>query len=271
MGVHLAGTWGENDPATGRAGKEPGIRWPVAFRLYKTRSSSSSVDLSMIDFAAARRMMVDSQVRTSDVTDLRIIAAMLDIARERYVPAPLAGLAYLDLDVPASQPESGEPVRRLLKPMVLAKLIQGAAVEAGDHVLDVGCATGYSSAILARLANAVVALEEDPALAQQASANLASAGNVTVVTGPLSQGWPALAPYDVVFINGATELMPRELGRQLKEGGRLVAIVGRAPVSRAMLYRSVGGDVSGWPIFDAGAPLLPGFAEPPTFAFYALS
>ncbi len=221
----------------------------------------------MIDFAAARRMMVDSQVRTSDVTDLRIIAAMLEIERERYVPESLKGLAYLDLDVPASQPEAGEQVRRLLKPMVLAKLIQAAAVRPDDHVLDVGCATGYSSAVLARLGNTVVALEQDPALARHAVANLASAGNVTVVTGPLTLGWPARAPYDVVFINGATELIPHDLGSQLKEGGRLVAIVGSAPVSRAMLCVSVAGNLSGRPIFDAGAPLLPGFAAPPSFAF----
>ncbi len=134
-------------------------------------------------------------------------------------------------------------------------------------MLDVGCATGYSSAVLARLGNTVVALEQDPALARHAAANLASAGNVTVVTGPLTLGWPARAPYDVVFINGATELIPHDLGSQLKEGGRLVAIVGSAPVSRAMLYVSVAGNLSGRPIFDAGAPLLPGFAAPPSFAF----
>jgi protein-L-isoaspartate(D-aspartate) O-methyltransferase len=221
----------------------------------------------MIDFAAARRMMVDGQVRTSDVTDLRIIAAMLDIARERFVPESHAGLAYLDFDVPALEPESGQPVRRLLKPMVLAKLVQAAAIKAGDHVLDVGCASGYSSAVVARLAGSVVALEQDPALSRLATENLASAGNVTVVTGALTKGWPAQAPYDVVFLNGSTEIMPDAVVGQLRDGGRLAAIVGRPPTGRAMLYRSVAGDVSGWPIFDAGAPLLPGFAEPPAFVF----
>jgi protein-L-isoaspartate(D-aspartate) O-methyltransferase len=221
----------------------------------------------MIDFATARRMMVDGQVRTSDVTDLRIIAAMLEIPRERFVPESRAGLAYLDLDVPAAQPESGEPVRRLLKPMVLAKLIQAAAVKPSDHVLDVGCASGYSSAVLARLAGSVVALEEDHELARIATAQLASESNVTVVTGPLTQGWLAQAPYDVIFLNGASEIMPAEPARQLRDGGRLAAIVGRPPTSRAMLYRCVAGDVSGWPVFDAAAPLLPGFAEPPAFVF----
>jgi len=223
----------------------------------------------MIDFAAARRMMVDSQVRTSDVTDLRIIAAMLELARERFVPASSANLAYLDRDLPVSQATGGEAGRRLLKPMVLAKMLQAAAVKADDHVLDVGCATGYSSALLARLARSVVALEEDPALARLADGNLAAIGasNATVVTGPLTAGWQPKAPYDVIFLNGATEVVPHALCRQLKDGGRLVAVVGRAPTARVILYRSVAGDVSGWPIFDAAAPLLPGFAAPPAFVF----
>jgi protein-L-isoaspartate(D-aspartate) O-methyltransferase len=221
----------------------------------------------MIDFAAARRMMVDSQVRTSDVTDLRIIAAMLELPRERFVPDISAELAYLDLDAPAAT--GGKQVRHLLKPMVLAKMVQAAAVKADDHVLDVGCATGYSSALLGRLASSVVALEEDPALARLADENLKAIGgrNVTVVAGPLTQGCQLKSPYDVVFLNGATEVVPHALCRQLKDGGRLVAVVGRAPTARAMLYRSVEGNVSGWPIFDAAAPLLPGFAAAPAFVF----
>lgn len=223
----------------------------------------------MTDFAAARRMMVDGQVRTSDVTDLRIIAAMLELARERFVPDSKAALAYLDFDVPVTEQAPGQAPRRLLKPMVLAKMIQAAAVGASDHVLDVGCATGYSSALLARLARSVVALEEDEVLAGRARENLGAVGanNVTVVTGPLTKGWPAAAPYDVVFFNGATEIVPHALAAQLKEGGRLVAIVGCAPTGQAMLYRCVAGDVSGWPVFDAAAPLLPGFAAPPAFVF----
>ena len=217
----------------------------------------------MIDFAAARRMMVDGQVRTSDVNDLRIIAAMLELPRERFVPEANADLAYLDLDVAVG---SG---RRLLKPMVLAKMVQAAAVKADDRVLDVGCATGYSSALLARLAYSVFALEEDAALARKAEENLKAIGasNATVVTGPLTQGWQADARYDVIFVNGATEVVPHALCRQLADGGRLVAVVGRAPMGRATLYRAVGGDVSGWPIFDAAAPLLPGFAAAQAFVF----
>lgn len=223
----------------------------------------------MIDFAAARRMMVDGQVRTSDVTDLRIIAAMLELPRERFVPEANADLAYLDLDVAVSGTKGGDAARRLLKPMVLAKMIQAAAVTAGDRVLDVGCATGYSSAVLARLAHSVVALEENPALAGEAEENLNAIGasNVSVVTGPLTQGWQAAAPYDVIFVNGASEVVPHTLCRQVGEGGRLLVVLGRAPLGRVMLYRAVGGDVSGWPIFDAAAPLLPGFAAAQAFVF----
>jgi len=115
----------------------------------------------------------------------------------------------------------------------------------------------------------VIALEEDPALARRADENLKAigSGNVAVVAGPLTQGCQLKSPYDVIFLNGATEVVPHALCRQLKDGGRLVAVVGRAPTARAMIYRSVGGDVSGWPIFDAAAPLLPGFAAAPVFVF----
>jgi protein-L-isoaspartate(D-aspartate) O-methyltransferase len=223
----------------------------------------------MTDFAAARRMMVDGQVRTSDVTDSRIIAAMLELPRERFVPEGNAALAYLDLDVPVARAGGGGPPRRLLKPMVLAKMVQAAAVREADHVLDVGCATGYSSALLARLAASVIALEEDPALARIAEENLKEiAGEkVTVVTGTLPQGWPPQAPYDVIFLNGASEIVPRALFGQLKDRGRLIAVIGRSPAGRAMLYRSIAGDVSGWPVFDAAAQTLPGFAAPPQFVF----
>ena len=122
----------------------------------------------MIDFALARRMMVDGQVRTSDVTDLRIVAAMLELPRERFVSEADADLAYLDTDLPAVGAAAGEQVRHLLKPMVLAKLVQAAAVKAEDRVLDVGCATGYSAALLGRLARSVAALEQDPLLARLA-------------------------------------------------------------------------------------------------------
>jgi protein-L-isoaspartate(D-aspartate) O-methyltransferase len=220
----------------------------------------------MFDFAAARRMMVDCQVRTSDVTDQRIIAAMQDLPRERFVPERNASLAYLDLDVAVT---AGTPARRLLKPMVLAKLVHAAEIGPQDRVLDAACATGYSTALLARLARNVVALEEDVTLARHARENLAAvgAGNAEVVSGPLPDGWQSGAPYDVIFVNGAAEVVPDRLLRQLAEGGRLVGVVGRAPASKAVLYLASGGQASALPIFDAAAPPLPGFAEPPAFVF----
>jgi protein-L-isoaspartate(D-aspartate) O-methyltransferase len=229
----------------------------------------SPPDPLMIDFAAARRMMVDCQVRTSDVTDRPLIAAMQELPRERFLPEANAALAYLDLDVPVTDPQAGSVTRRLLKPLVLAKLLQAAEVRSSDHVLDVGCTTGYATAILARLARSVVALEEDSSLVRLAKENLGTVGavNVAVVSGALVDGWPPAAPYDVILLNGATEVPPAVLCRQLKDGGRLVGVVGGAPATKAMLYRAVGSDVSGWPIFDAAAPLLPGFEQPAAFAF----
>ena len=168
----------------------------------------------MFDFAAARRMMVDGQVRTSDVTDLRLIAAMLDIPRERFVPPEMAELAYLDLDTPVVKPAPATPVRRMLKPMVLAKLIQAAEIGECDRVLDVGCTTGYASAVLARLAGSVVALEEDPALARLAAENLQSfgLGRTQSVAGPLVEGCAQRKPFDAIVINGAFESSPRRAG-----------------------------------------------------------
>jgi protein-L-isoaspartate(D-aspartate) O-methyltransferase len=215
----------------------------------------------MTDSAVARRHMVDGQVRTADVTDLRLISAMLEIPRERFVPAASAGLAYVDLDVPVG---AG---RRLLKPMVLAKLIQALDLSGSDRVLDVGCATGYGAAVLARVAGEVIALETDPGLAKSAGSELSSQPNIRLVTGALADGWPAGAPYDAILLEGATEVVPSALCRQLKDGGRLVCVLGSGPGPKAMLYRRSGEEVGGRPIFDATAALLPGFAKPQVFAF----
>src|SRR3954466_3228238 len=128
----------------------------------------------MIDFAAARRMMVDGQVRTNDVTDLRLIAVMQEIPRELFLPKSKAALAYLDLDVPVTEGGDGTSGRRLLKPMVLAKLLQAADVRASDHVLDAGCATGYAAAILARLPRSGGGLEQDTPFARPGGGNTAT-------------------------------------------------------------------------------------------------
>lgn len=223
----------------------------------------------MIDFAAARRMMVDGQVRPNDVTDLRIIAAMLEIPRERFLPPAKTPLAYVDLDMPLLEGPDGRPRRRMLKPMLLAKMIQAAGIRENDSVLDVGCGTGYSSAIIAQLARTVVALEEDATLALTAKENLYALGitNVSAETGPLGAGYAARAPYDVIFFEGATEIEPQALFPQLREGGRLVCVRGGSAAGKAVVYRRAGGDVSGWPAFDATASVLPGFTAAPAFVF----
>lgn len=217
----------------------------------------------MFDSAMARRMMVDGQVRTADVTNTDLISAMLEVPRERFVPPALATQAYVDTDL-----EVGGG-RALLKPMVLARLIQAAQVHGSDHVLDVGCGMGYSSAVLSRVAASVVAKEQDPALADSAREALAAVGatNVSVVNGPLMEGWPAAAPYDVILLNGASEIVPDVLGTQLKPDGRLACIFGRPPSTKAMLFRLAEGRLVGRWIFDAAAPVLPGFVAPPAFVF----
>lgn len=217
----------------------------------------------MFNTVAARRMMVDGQVRTAGITDLDLIAAMLAVPRERFVPEALVEQAYRDGDIAIGDG------RVLLKPMVLAKLIQAARLKGDDHVLDVGCGTGYSAAVLARLAGSVVALEEDEALALQAKEVLAATGGgrVTVAIAPLTAGWPVAAPYDVILLNGATEVVPETLGRQLKPAGRLACIFGRGPTGKAMIYRVIEGQLVGRPVFDAAAPALPGFVAPPAFVF----
>jgi protein-L-isoaspartate(D-aspartate) O-methyltransferase len=219
----------------------------------------------MTDFAQARRMMVEGQIRTNDVTELNVLGAFSEVPRERFVPERWQAIAYLDRDVPVD--ESG--ARCLLKPMVLAKLIQAAVVGEGDRVLDVGCATGCSSAILSKLSRVVVALEEDDQLAASAARTLGALGigNARVVTGKLADGWPHEAPYDVILVNGSTEVAPQRLLDQLADGGRLVAVVGRAPIGRGTVYRRSGTHVSAHPEFDAVAPLLPGFSKPPAFVF----
>lgn len=220
----------------------------------------------MADMTALRTKMVDGQVRPSDVTDHRIIDAMLEVPREAFVPASLAGLAYLDRNLPVSA--DGQS-RCLIQPMILSRMIQAADIGADDVVLEVGCATGYGSAVMARLASSVVALEEDPALADAAAAALSSLGvdNVAVITGRLADGCPDEAPFDVILVNGSVEELPETLAGQLKDGGRLVVVVGAGQSARAMLYTRSGTGVSGRVIMNASVPTLPGFARQPAFEF----
>lgn len=223
----------------------------------------------MIDFVELRRSMVDGQVRTNDVTDHRIVGAMLDIPRETFVPPALKSLAYIDDDLLIRPAQGSTPARYLMEPMILARLVQLAEVDEKDHVLDVGTGTGYGAALLSRLAQQVVALEEDAELAAAANKTLSElgVGNVAVMQGPLAAGWPAEADYDLILIEGAVEVIPDRLFAQLKEGGRLVAVVGEGGAGRASIFTKIAGNPSERIAFNAAVPLLPGFKAAPRFVF----
>lgn len=220
------------------------------------------------NFAELRRAMVDSQVRTTDVTELRLIEALFEIPREAFVPAKLKPLAYIDEDLLVSDPDTENP-RYLMEPSPFAKLAQLADIKADELVLDVGCATGYSSAVLSKLANAVIALESDDELAGRATQTLGEYGfdNVVVVSGPLNEGFANEGPYDVVFVGGAVDEVPDALLGQLKEGGRLAVIVGRGTTAFATLYiKDDEGVVSKRRTFNLSAKTLPGFEKEPKFS-----
>lgn len=223
----------------------------------------------MSDFARARLNMVESQIRPNGVNDPRIVRAMLDVPREAFVPPSMRPLAYIDLEVQVRPAGRDMPARRAMAPLPLARLIQLANVGGGDIVLDVGCATGYSTAILSRLGEAVVALECEPALAEAAGKTLDELGvdNAAVITGPLTEGCAAEGPFDVIVLGGAVAEGPRTLLEQLKPGGRLVAILDEAGVGRGYVYERVGDGFGRRPAFEAGAPPLPGFARAPAFEF----
>jgi len=220
----------------------------------------------MTDYGAARTIMVDTQIRTEGVTNHAIIRAMGEVPRERFMPTRLRPFAYTDADIMVREEA---PARRLMRPATLARLIQAAAIAPGDTVLVVGCATGYSSALIAGLATSVIALESDERLAGDASTTLMELGfgNVAVVTGPLDQGYASEGPYDVIFVDGSIEEVPESLFAQLKEGGRLVAIVGRNRAAPAVVFTRTDDDIGRRPMFDAFAPALPGFEKPHAFVF----
>lgn len=218
----------------------------------------------MPDYAIARRHMVDSQIRTNKVTDQRIIDALGDLPREEFLDAALQAAAYVDEDIRIDED------RCLMQPMVLARMVQALDVGPGDVALDIGCGTGYSTALLARLAATVVALESEPGLAQSANQNLTglSVDNAVVVDGRLADGYAAQAPFDVIFFGGAVAEIPAAILRQLGEGGRICAVVRKeGEPGRVTLGLCKNGQVSFRVLFDAAIPSLPGFAPEKGFVF----
>ncbi|MDQ0392899.1 protein-L-isoaspartate O-methyltransferase family protein [Labrys monachus] len=218
----------------------------------------------MTDFAHARRTMVDCQIRPNDVTEGRVIDAFLAVPREDFLPADRKALAYADIDIPLGKTSAP---RHLIPPMILAKMAQAATILHTDAILDVGAGTGYSSAVLSHLGAKVVALECDDDIAADAKTALAPYGNVSVATGPLERGAAASGPYDVIILEGSVEEIPPDLFHSLREGGRLLAVVGRGRSGRATIFVRVGEDFSGRVAFDAALPPLPGFERKPVFTF----
>jgi protein-L-isoaspartate(D-aspartate) O-methyltransferase len=220
----------------------------------------------MTAFADARQNMVDSQLRPTRVTDAKILAAMAELPRERFVPKSKQGIAYVDEDIEVA------PGRFLMEPVVVARLMQALELTPDTTVLNIGCATGYDAALLGRVAGSVVAVESDAGLAALASEaiNDLAVDNVAVVEAPATDGYPAQAPYDAIFISGAVDEVPSSISGQLAPDGRLSVVIGGSEpgiLGRAHLYVRSGNTVSSRPLFDAGTRMLPDFVREESFVF----
>lgn len=210
----------------------------------------------MTDFAARRTMMVDTQVRPNDVTKFPIIAAMLAVPREVFVPGAQREVAYVGGNIEIA------PGRVVLEPRTLAKMLDALDIQASDLVLDIGCGLGYSTAVIARLAEAVVALEEAGPLAEEAQSRLSGEGtdNAAVVEGPLAEGAAKHGPYDVIVVEGAAEVVPEAILGQLKEGGRIGCLFMDGALGACRIGHKIDGVVTWRFAFNAAAPVLAGFA-----------
>jgi protein-L-isoaspartate(D-aspartate) O-methyltransferase len=220
---------------------------------------------AVMDIEKARFNMVEQQIRPWEVLDPTVLGLLKTVRREQFVPPAYRALAFADLEIPLSAKAV------MLAPKVEARLLQEAAVKRSDRVLEVGTGSGYMAAMLAALAQQVTTVEIDRALAEQAKKNLAAAGldNVTVEIGDGLKGWPAHAPYDVIVVSGAVAELPQALLEQLKPGGRLVAIIGQAPLMRAELVsRGADGGLSAVVLFETETALLANAgAATPAFVF----
>lgn len=216
----------------------------------------------MTDFATRRVMMVDTQVRPSDVTKFPIIEAMLSVPREVYVPRNLREAAYMGENLPLGG------ARVMLEPRTLAKMLDALDISPADTVLDLGCGLGYSTAVIARMAEAVVAVEEDAALGAEAQGLLSSEAvdNAAVIVGPLAAGAAKHGPYDVITVQGGVEMVPQALLDQLKDGGRIGAVFMEGQLGVVRIGHKRDGQVDWRFAFNATAPVLPGFARERAFA-----
>jgi protein-L-isoaspartate(D-aspartate) O-methyltransferase len=209
--------------------------------------------------------MIDGQLRPNRVTNAGLLAAIGDLPRERFLPEAMRAVAYADDDVPLGNG------RYLMEPMVLARLIQALQAQPADRALVVGSGRGYGAALLSRLVKSVVTVESDASLAAAAeqTGKALGLGHIHHVAGPMELGAANSAPYDVILIEGAVQLVPDAILGQLAEGGRLTTVLAGSPgaLGVAQLFIKEGGVTSGRALFDAGTPLLPGFAPPPRFTF----
>lgn len=216
----------------------------------------------MTDFAARRTTMVDTQVRPADVTKFPIIDAMLSVPREEFVPDALREAAYVgeNLELAAA--------RVVLEPRTLAKMLDALDVQSDELVLDIGSAFGYSSAVIARIAQAVVALESDSEMAQEAQAALGNLDidNVVVQQGELAEGAAQHGPYDAIMIEGGVEELPAAIIEQLKDGGRIACLFMSGALGVVRVGHKIGGHVDWWDEFNATAPVLAGFERKVAFA-----
>ena len=220
----------------------------------------------MMDFEKARQTMVDCQIRPNDVTNHDIIAAFMHVPRESFVSTAQKPLAYIDEDLPVNASGS---TRYLMETMSMSKLIQLAEIDEDCIVLDIGCATGYSTAVLSMLCNSVVAVESDAELAEQASQTLVELGydNAVVVNAPMENGYAKEGPYDVIFVGGAVEVLPEHLASQLKEGGRLVVVEGTGNAGVARVLTKFDDHLGTRTAFNCSIQPLPGFNRAAEFVF----
>lgn len=216
--------------------------------------------MTELTFEPMRRAMVASQLRTTGVNDPRVIAAMGEVARERFVPAERAALAYADALVPLADG------RALSPPMALGQMLTAAELEGDERALVIGAGSGYAAAVLARLTGSVIALEQDSTLAATAREALAGTG-VTVVEGPLEAGWADGGPYDFILVDGAVEYLPEAIVGQAAEGGRIALALLDRGVTRLSIGRVVHGAFGLRTLSDSAAAILPGFEQPRNFVF----
>jgi protein-L-isoaspartate(D-aspartate) O-methyltransferase len=220
----------------------------------------------MTDFAVLRQRMVDNQLRTSGVTDRAVLQAFLAVPREEFVASEELPFAYAERELRMA---GSRPERRMMESVKLGRLINALPLGPDTKAMVIGCGTGYSAAILSRLAGSVIAVEDDAALAALAREKLqaVSATNIFVIEARLTEGCPSRAPYDAILVDGAVEAMPDALAKQLKPTGILAVIERDERLSRGMLYTRVGDETTKRPQFDAWAAVLPGFERPHEFVF----